>query len=311
MPLTQMDKIVPLFDAIQQHRKMYDSGDTDYSVTTLLDPPRVVHLNKRHAHKVDLYVQDLLYSFTGTAMHEYLEKMLRLAWPDKKVYKMEERLRMVLHGRKISGAYDIIHNSHTMYDMKNTSTWKVVHGEKDEWMWQQNMYRYMYWKKYKKEIDDLRIMGVFRDWSKANMFRSGPKYPKQPAVEYRLPLQTYQATLDYMCTAVDKLKAEEKTPDDDLPLCTFDQMWADPDTYAVKSTRIKRAVRVLSSKQAAKNFIGKYLQGDKCKDTVHTLSIEKRPAIRKRCEGWCPANKYCNQWHEHLKDKAKGDTDEG
>ena len=304
MPLSQMDKIIPLYDAVQQHRLMYDSGDTDYSVTTLLNPPRVVHLNKRYAHKIDLYVQDLLYSFTGTAMHEYLEKMLKLAYPDEDIYKMEERLRMVLLDRKISGAFDILRNRKTFYDMKNTSCWKVVKGGKDEWMWQQNMYRYMYWKEYGVEVDDLRIIGVFRDWSKANMFKGGPKYPRHPAVEYRLPIQPYQDTLDFMTDSVKRLKAEEETPDDDLPLCTFEDMWADPDTYAVKSTRIKRAVRVLSSRTAANNFIAKYLANPNCKDKIDMLSIEKRPAERKRCESWCPANVYCNQFQDYLKAKA-------
>jgi hypothetical protein len=69
---------------------------------------------------------------------------------------------------------------------------------------------------------------------------------------------------------------------------------------------LKKAVRVLSSMQAAKNFTKNYLKGNNCKDTIQTLSYEIRPAKRTRCESWCPVNKYCNQYHDYISAKAKG-----
>ena len=78
MSKTPMDNIRPLADAIQVHRGQYSSGGADYSVTTLLDPPRIVHLNKRHLSKVPLFVEDLLHSYNGTGAHDYWEKMLML-----------------------------------------------------------------------------------------------------------------------------------------------------------------------------------------------------------------------------------------
>jgi hypothetical protein len=187
-----------------------------------------------------------------------------------------------------------------LYDLKTTSTWKAVFGDKDDWSRQQNMYRYMYWLKYKKELTSLRIFTVYRDWSLANKFRSGKDYPAERCMEYRLPLIPFNEVKDYMHERVQLMIDNEDVKDDDLPRCSFEDMWCDPDTVAVKSTRLKKAVRVLSSMQAAENFVGKYLEGDKCKDSAKTLSFEVRPSVRKRCESWCPANNYCNQYQEYL-----------
>jgi hypothetical protein len=296
-----MDDILPLFEAIQEYRGQYSTGGSDYSVTTLLDPPRVVLLNKRHAHKVALYVQELIHSYCGTAVHEYTEKMLNLRYPGGKTFKCEERLRTVILDRKISGAYDFLYLPKLrLYDLKTTSTWKAVFGDKEDWTKQQNMYRLLYFQKYKHKLESLRIFTVYRDWSLANKFRSGKDYPAERCMEYRLPLLPLHEVNTYMHDRVQVMIDNENVADDDLPRCSLEDMWCDPDVVAVKSTRLKKAVRLLSSMEAAKNFVGKYLEGDKCKDSVKTLSFEVRPSVRKRCESWCPANNYCNQYQEYL-----------
>ena len=305
MPLSDMDKIRPLYDAIQVHRKQYSAGvGTDYSVTTLLNPPRVVFLNKRHAHKVDLFVQDLIHSYNGTGGHEYWEKML-MQIPDTP-YEMETRLTATVNNRVISGAFDCVYDNTIMYDMKNTSCWKIMFGDKKDWAAQQNIYRWMFNQDRGILLKKLSIVALFRDWNKNEMFRAGPKYPKNPALEYPLPVWDLDVTLTFMEERVNTMIAHENDKDDDLPFCSFEDMWSKPDQVAVKSKRLKKAVRVLSSMQAAKNFVGNYLKGPKCKDSLQSLSYEVRPSARTRCEHWCPVNKYCNQYHEYIQSKAKG-----
>lgn len=304
MPLTGMDKIRPLRDAILIHRNQYNSGGADYSVTTLLDPPRVVFLNKRHLHKVDLFVEDLIHSYNGTAAHDYWEKMLRLI-PDTP-YEMETRLNTVVNNRKISGAFDCVYDKQDMYDMKNTSVWKAMFGDKKDWAAQQNMYRWMYYQDRNIWLKSLRIVALFRDWSLREKQRAGANYPRRPCMEFRLPLWDRNTTLNFMEERVNTMIANENKADDDLPFCSFEDMWSKPDQVAVKSTRLKKAVRVLSSMEAAKNFVKNYLKGVNCKDSITSLSYEVRPAKRTRCESWCPVNGYCNQYHEYLQSKAKG-----
>jgi hypothetical protein len=300
-----MDNIKPLFDAIQVHRNEYSSGGADYSVTTLLDPPRVVFLNKRHLHKVPLYVEDLLHSYNGTGAHNYWEFCLNKI--PNTPYECETRLNYTINNRHISGAFDVIYDGHTMYDMKNTSVWKAMFGDKHDWAAQQNMYRFMYWKDRDVILKGLRIVGLFRDWNMYQKVRSGPDYPKYPAMEFKLPLWDFDETENFMEEKVNGLIAHEDTPDDDLPECSYEDMWSEPDKVAVMSTRLKsRAVRVLSNMQAAKNFVSKYLTSPTCKDKISTLSYQVRPAERKRCENWCPVNKYCSQYNKYLAEKAKG-----
>lgn len=306
MPVTDMDKIIPLWDAMQIHDKQYDSGDTDYSVTTLLDPPRVVHLNKRHLSKVQLYIKDLMHSFTGTAIHNYLEFCLSKVDNGKK-YKCEERLGMTVRNRKISGAYDIVWSDRRwMYDLKTTSCWKVVFGDKADWTAQQNTYRYLFKKHMNIEIDSLRIIGMFRDWSMGNKFRSGPEYPMYPCMEYQLPIWEHNRTLKHIDERVELMINTEDTPDDDLPLCSYKDMWSTPDKVAVRTSRLKRALRVLDSKKEADKWVAEYVSRDNCKDKMSQISYEYRQAERKRCEEWCPVNAYCNQYNDYIKAKAKG-----
>jgi hypothetical protein len=300
-----MDKIKPLYDAIQMHRGQYSSGGADYSVTTLLDPPRVVFLNKRHLHKVKLYVEDLLHSYNGTGAHDYWEKMLTLI--PNTPYECETRLSHTVNNRVVSGAFDCVYNETVMYDMKNTSVWKMMFGSKDDWAAQQNIYRWLYWNDRKRLLKELRIVGLFRDWSLRELQRGGPKYPRYPAMEIKLPVWDLDDAFDFMAERVNTMIAHEDTPDDELPLCSYEDMWSEPDKVAVMSTRLKsRAVRVLSDMPTAKAFVNKYLADKNCKDSVKTLSYEIRPATRKRCEDWCPVNKYCNQYNDFLQAKAKG-----
>lgn len=297
--ITDMDKIKPLRDVILMHEKEYTNDGADYSVTTLQNPPRVVHLNKRHIHECEIYVKTQLASFIGTALHNYAEYLLNKI--PNTPYTCEERLHMQVAGRDISGAYDLVHRSNlTMGDWKTTSVWKVMFGDHFDWTAQQNIYRLLYHRAHQKALKKLQIMAIFKDWSQAEKFRSGPKYPADPAMEYQMPLWGFKKTEDYMEVQVENLKACEDLSDDDLPECTFEDMWSSPDQVAIKSTRLKRAIRVSSSMPAAKNFAKNYLKGPTCKDTAKTISYEVRPATRKRCEEWCSVNKYCNQYQNYL-----------
>jgi len=296
---TPMDEILPLYDAIQVHRNEYDNAGADYSVTTLLDPPRVVFLNKRHLHKVKLYVADLLHSYNGTGAHAYWQYCL-----EKKKdtpYVCEERLEITINNRVVSGAYDCVHKENKdMYDMKNTSVWKAMFGDKFDWTAQQNIYRWLYLHHKKVELNSVRIIALFRDWSLAEKFRNGPKYPNHPAEEITLENWKYPKTLEFMEERTNLMIKHENDADDDLPPCSYEEMWAEPDQVAVMSKRLKsRAVRVLSSKKAAEDYIDYHLRNPKCKDKLSDLYLQYRPATRKRCEDWCPVNRYCKYYKEY------------
>jgi hypothetical protein len=315
MPITDMDSIKPLYDAITVHRNNYNSGETDYSVTTLLDPPRIVHLQKRHMHKVDMFVKEQLGSYIGTAIHEYSEKCLNQVRNPAYYYEQEERLFLKILDRNVSGCYDLVRIEDMdmdMYDWKTTSVWKAMFSDKKDWTAQQNMYRYLYWLKKKKTLRTVRIIAIYLDWSMREKQQYGAKYPNEKSIEYGLPRWSMQKTYDYTEGRVQLMIDNEETPDDDLPSCSFDEMWSKPDKVAVVAKKRKNALRVLDSKKEATDWMGVCLGKDKCKYKADQLSLEFRPAVRTRCEHWCSVNMYCNQFHSYLKDmatynKMKGD----
>jgi hypothetical protein len=304
MPITDMDGIQPLVDAVEVHRTNYNSGPgTDYSVTTLLNPPRIVHLEKRHLSKIKRYVKEQLGSFIGTAIHEYLERCLNKM--PTSAYRCEERLSVIIEDRWVSGAYDFVRWNRTnddedMWDLKTTSTWKAIFGDKLDWTAQQNMYRYLYWYHYKRKLKTIRILAMFMDWSAREMQRYGGKYPREKAVEYSLARWDVDETYKYMVERVKLMKAEEDTPDDDLPLCTYEDMWSKPDKYAVHADNRKNALRVCDSEAQAAEWTAAYLAKDTCKHKFDQLSLECRPAVRTRCESWCPCNIHCSQYQDYL-----------
>jgi hypothetical protein len=297
-----MDEIRPLYDAIQVHRNEYSSGGADYSVTSLLNPPRVHFLNKRHVSEVDLFVEDLLHSYNGTGAHAYWQYCLEKI--PNTPYKCEERLNIQILNRHISGAYDALLNEKIMYDMKNTSVWKAMFGDKIDWTAQQNSYRYMYWEEHGKRIQSCRIIALFRDWSLREMQRSSFNYPKYPAVEYLLPIWDWDQCRKHLESRVQLMIDNEDVLDDDLPQCTIEDMWSKPDQVAVKSTRVKRALRVLPSQEKADEYVSNYLKSPTCKDRAANLSFDVRPAVRTRCEKWCSVNGFCNQYQDYLKSKG-------
>jgi hypothetical protein len=177
-------------------------------------------------------------------------------------------------------------------------------GDKDDWTAQQNMYKYLYWFHKKKTLRTIRVIGMYLDWSVRNMQRYGGKYPRDKCVEYSLPRWSIDDTYKYMVDRVKVMKAEEDTADDLLPACTLEDMWSKPDMFAVKAVNRKNALRVCNSEAEAAEWTSEYLAKDNCKHKFAQLSLEWRPAVRTRCEHWCPCNVYCNQYNSYLKAMA-------
>ena len=74
--------------------------------------------------------------------------------------------------------------------------------------------------------------------------------------------------------------------EDRLPLCSSEEMWAKPDTFAIKEKGKARAKRVLNSEEEAREYIG----------DNKNLAIEFRKGERTRCEGYCAVSEYCDQF---------------
>ena len=61
----------PVLSAIENHR--YSKGSADYSVTELLNPPRVRELKRRHYDEIEVDAADMVFALFGTVVHFILQ----------------------------------------------------------------------------------------------------------------------------------------------------------------------------------------------------------------------------------------------
>lgn len=287
--------IDPIKDMLDVHAEHYKSVG-DYSVTTLLNPPRYVHLLKRHCHEKQLNYDNMFPSFLGTAIHAYVEHCLNAS---VRSYRLEDRIVYTMRDRVISGAFDILTADNEIYDIKSCKTWKKVFDpEYKEWHEQQNMYAYLLYLTEGIQVRSLNIAAIYMDWvaSKAARDRSYPQAQKEYITLEMWPLEQTEAL---MHERIDLMKAHENTPDDDLPECTIEERFEDPLQFAcMKTETAARATRVCDTLAEAiqvmrttKGFgAGSY--------------IEVRHAVRKRCERYCEINGYCNVYKRYMAAKT-------
>lgn len=269
----------------------YTKGKADISVTTLIDSPRVRIMRDLHADKLETDVVDMIWPLFGTAVHHILESSKET---DK--VTVEERLFGQALGWTLSGAVDhqelLDDGTVRITDYKVTSAWSVILG-KDEWTLQQNCYAWliknsMDGRNRGRDVSSLRICAILRDWQRKKALFD-KDYPQAPVVIVDLPVWSGRQANDYIHERISLHQDAQIMYDteDRLPLCSSEEMWAKPDTFAVKEKGKVRAKRVLNSEEEAKEYIGDN------KD----LAIEFRKGERTRCEGYCAVSEYCDQFN--------------
>ena len=77
-----------------------------------------------------------------------------------------------------------------------------------------------------------------------------------------------------------------------LPLCSDEDMWEKPTTYAVKKLGGVRATKVFYKRADAEAHLAEL--GDK-------YEIEVRDGERTRCQNYCNVRDFCSQWAEYNK----------
>ena len=117
-------------------RSEYSKGDSNRSITQLIDSPRVRILRQEHWDELEEDVSEKMWAVMGTAAHKMFEDTA-----DEK-HVSEERLYTEIDGWVISGAIDvqkIEDDGIVVMDYKTTSVWSVILG-KSQWEYQLNCY---------------------------------------------------------------------------------------------------------------------------------------------------------------------------
>ena len=131
---------------------------------------------------------------------------------------------------------------------------------------------------------------MLRDWQrrKAEFDNS---YPQSPIVVIDLPLWSEAEREEYIYGKMHEHQEAQANYDlfDKEQLCTPEEQWAKPDTWAVKKKSVKRALRVYETEQEAIDHINK---------EEISLIIEHRKGELTRCQGnYCGVSEFCEQFN--------------
>ena len=240
--------------------------DKHISVTSLIGPPLIFHLTKKHWEEIEEDASDRLWALLGTAIHSVLEKQ-------GKEEETEQWLTLDMDGWEIVGRMDV-YNEKEKYieDWKVTSVWSFVLGDKKEWENQLNVYAFML-RKLNKEVKGLRINAILRDWQKR---RAGENnYPPIPFVSKEIPLWTEKEQEDYI---KQRLALFDKEPEE----CTDEEKWVSGGEYALMQKGRKKAIKLFKTQEEADNV--RLLPGQ---------YIEQREKVFRKCKDYCPVRDFC------------------
>jgi len=274
-------------------RDYYTKGQSDYSVTEIISPPRIQRLRRKHFEEIKQDVSDMLWMLLGTALHVVAERSEVLG------HTNEERLSAGVNGIILSGAIDLQKDEAdgiTITDYKFTSAWALM-NDKPEWEQQQNIYKYLVERVKKKPVKGLKICALIRDWSRRDA-QNKPDYPQAPIQMVDIPMWTFDRTEAFIKERVELHRDSKVSADwgEELPLCTEEERWVRQTTYAVKKDGRKTAIRVLDTQDEAEALLKEMPEKDK-----GFIEIRKGEAVR--CTGnFCGVSQWCNQYQSTLKE---------
>ena len=268
-------------------RDYYTKGQSDYSVTEIISPPRIQRLRRKHFEEIEQDVSDMLWMLLGTALHVVAERS------EVSGHTNEERLSAGIDGIILSGAIDLQKDEAdgiTITDYKFTSAWALM-NDKPEWEQQQNIYKYLVERVKKKPVKGLKICALIRDWSRRDA-QNKPDYPQAPIQIVDIPMWTFDRTEAFIKERVELHRDSKVSADwgEELPLCTEEERWVRQTTYAVKKDGRKTAIRVFDTQDEADALLKEMPEKDK-----GFIEIRKGEAVR--CTGnFCGVSQWCSQF---------------
>jgi len=271
----------PLYSAVSNDS--YSKGDSDVSITTLLQPPRISALKDLHEDDIQEDAMDRMWSLLGQAVHTILERA------DDGSEMKEERITIEVLGVRVSGQFDRFNvTDGVVQDYKVTTAYKFKDGLVPlDFQRQLNCYALLLRSKG-YEVKKGQVVGILRDWSKREAERN-PDYPQKQVVVMDVEIAESEKIMEFLSGRVALWKAAQSV----LPECSPEDRWAKPEKYAVMKPGRKRAVRLFDNKNEAGARAGTEGGG---------AYVEYRPGENVRCDSYCSVAKFCEQYKK-LKEK--------
>jgi hypothetical protein len=284
MKFTNIDNL-PLSLAVWLATDDYDYNNDPnvISTTSLLKPLRAIVLARQNAGMLKVGdVSAMISSRMGTALHTGIEN----AWLEEKRLKetltnlgypkavinqvvinptshdlglaeaaskpiipvyMEQRGEKAVGDMKVSGKFDFVSDG-ILEDFKSTSVYSYQSGSNNQkYIEQGSIYRWLF-----PEIitaDEMYIQFIFTDWSKGRTY-ADKSYPKNRIVPHKLQLMPVHETEKFVTKRVNDITKLMGASQDQLPLCTKEELWQKDDIYKYYKDPKKKA-------RSTKNFTTK------------------------------------------------------
>lgn len=297
----------------------YDRGNSDLTVTQLLDAPyRVAQLRRPEMENVTADPVDRIYALFGKLIHSLLENghpkmsgdkadIVNRLCPGYGEVNTEDRLYDEHMGIRWSGQYDLHYQRGTKWILEDHKVVSVdefrINRQESKWEQQLNLLALLL-RLNGKPIDDVAINCYYRDWSKAKaMFDRSGEYPKRQHVRVPFKLWSIQRQIAFLEDRITAHRLAANTP------CTAEERWAKPAKWAVMVPGKSRASRLLDTKDEAESWLHEKMMDKKAARGFAGASIEERPGVSLRCLAYCEAAEICPHWAELRSKQASQSLD--
>jgi hypothetical protein len=285
----------------------------DITATSLILPPRIFQLRRRHDHEITEDASDRIWALLGQVCHKILERA------DNHGAFNEERIETKVKGWTLTGQSDLYVTHEPEIDPKTGDPLTDLDGniiykqidpkiqdykfvkvsaakfEHREWEEQLNILAYL-WRSQDFEVKKLEIVTIYRDWSKMEAMRS-TNYPPPVQVHPVKMWKEWDAS-EFVRKRVSLHQIASKLSDETLPFCLPDEQWRRDGSWAVMKPKRTSAVKLLPTEKLAWEYI------DTLKDRRQHY-VMHRPAQAIRCEHFCNVKQFCNQYE--LENRKKED----
>ena len=308
-----------LYKAILKQHENYDKGNSDLTVTELIKPPWQAALQRKYHDEVTEDADSRIWSLFGSAIHSFIENS-----SDTPGGTAETRYFIKRMGKIISGQIDYKEyknakdgSTHTIYDWKVTSAWSALNNPKGkkEWHEQLNLLKLLHDNQQNpmniltvsSRVTDLVVVAFYRDWS-LNNYRNDPaNYPQLPYQLIGIPIWTSLETEKFLLKRIElNMEADFNVRSGHTAIeswiCSEEERWHKPDTWAVKKIGNKKATKVLDNYDDAFAKAHHLSLGSA---TFPNYEVEFRPGEDTRCMSYCNVNTFCPHFKQLTKETEK------
>lgn len=273
----------PVVRAAEHAAREHDIGDADYSVTGLIEPPRISHLKEKHANQLTSDSSAIGDSLIGTAVDTHLGQFIE----DGETANVRLFVDIEVDGKTytISGEYDWYSPTlKWLVDWKTPKVYEWNHPKIEREI-QLNIYRYML-ARHGYPVERMNNTFLFKDYSPATSEYRKDQPPAQMmnGEPDRIAVWTDEEVEEYIRW---RIRLHRDANDDTL--CSDQDRWIE-NKWAVMNENGTRAMNnaAFDSDTEAYEFC----------DTMEIPydRVEFRAGEPRRCKHWCDVAAFCQQW---------------